>query len=390
MIIAIDLRALSSGNHSGVEVYIEYLLKNILSIDKVNKYILFMSGYKLSEHTLIDYIKKHYANIFFVHAKYPNKLFNLTFSKFRYPKIDLLIHKKTGLQPDIFFVPDIRPAPISKKCKKIITIHDLAYKHFPKFFSLKSKIWYKYINPLKEIKEADHIISISNNTKQDLCETYKVAQNKSTVIYQGVEKSFGNNMDSNYLNKIKNKYELPAKYFLYLATLEPRKNIYNLLKAFTDFQRNNTEYYLLICGKENKKIFQSVKIPSHLNIITTGFIPEEDKPGVFNLARAFIYPSFFEGFGLPLLESMKCKTPIITSNTSSMPEVVIDSALLIDPNSPHSIRAAMELIIKPSVKEQLLKKMNQRIKKFSWQYTAENTLRLFETTFDAEYNPGQK
>lgn len=390
MIIAIDLRALSSGNHSGVEIYIDCLIRNILSTDNSNRYIFFFSGIKLNNNHLIDNLKKRYKNITLVHVKYPNKFLNLALSKFRYPKLDRLIYKKSGLRPDIFFVPDIRPAPVSKKCKKIITVHDLAYKHFPAFFSLKSKIWYKLINPAREIKEASHLISISGYTKQDLCETYKVPGNKSTIIHQGIDEDFGKELEQKYLDNIENKYELPEKYFLYFATLEPRKNLNNLLKAFTVFNKNNSEYHLVICGTENKKIFQSVQIPTLNKIKTTGFVPEEDKAGIFKLASAFIYPSIFEGFGLPLLEAMKCNTPIITSNTSAMPEVVADSALLIDPGSPDSIKEAMEKIILDDVKQSLINKMEEHIKNFSWSKTAIKTIKLFETISHAEYNPEQK
>ncbi len=388
MIIAVDLRALSAGNHSGVEIYINSLIKHLLSIDGQNKYIFYINSFRNTE--VAKEIRVKFPDALIIQTKLPNKLFNLSLAQFRYPKLDRLICKKCKLQPDIFFVPDLRPTPLSKKCKKVITIHDLAYRHFPFFFSLKSRIWYKYINPEREIKEADHLISISNYTKSDLCKTYGIPHEKSTVVQQGIDETFASELNAEYLHRIRSKYNLPQKYFLFFATLEPRKNIHNLLKAFKEFQLNHHEFNLLVCGGSNSRIFKTMDLPNNPGVVTTGFVPEQDKAGIFALAEALIYPSLFEGFGLPLLEAMKCQTPIITSNTSSMPEVVRDSALLVDPKSPDSIKKAMDQITDPLTKEYLRPKMSKRIKLFSWRFTAINTLKVFKTIYHAECNRGRK
>jgi glycosyltransferase involved in cell wall biosynthesis len=369
-IIAVDIRPLIGENTSGVETYILELLNNILVKDKKNTYILYINAYKNCDNILKQFNDK---NVEILHTRNPNKIFNLLLSFLRWPKLDLVIEKKLNKKPDIFFVPDLRPSPISKKTQKITVIHDLAYHHFPKFFSLKTRLWYKIINPQKEIKESSKIIAVSHFTKKDLINTYKIDPSKILVIHEGVNKIID--------NKQKNLQNLPLEYFLFLSTLEPRKNLNMLIKAFSQFKKQNkNDIKLVIAGKENKKIFnhaRSVAECADKDIILTGFVNEKEKASLFTHAKAFIYPSIFEGFGIPLLEAMKHKTPIITSLTSSMPEVAGDAAIFIDPYDQNSLAKAMEEILVLETRKMLKAKMEQQIKKFSWEKCARGTMELF-------------
>lgn len=383
MVIAIDIRPLIGGNTSGVEIYIRQLLEHLLLNNKNNTYILYLNSFKNKKDILKEFqqAQNKNTNIKILHTRIPNKIFNLALSLLRWPKLDSIIQKKLGIKPDIFLIPDLRPAPISKNTKKISVIHDLAYHHFPSFFSLKTRLWYALINPKKEIHESNKLIAVSSFTKKDIANTYKIPSNEITVIHQGI--------NENFPHGTKKLLNIPPEYFLFLSTLEPRKNIKMLIKAFNQFKNeNNSNIKLVIAGKQNKKIFAKIPEIRSNEIILTGFINEEDKASLYTHAKAFIYPSIFEGFGLPLLEAMKCGTPIITSNTSSMPEVVEEAAILIDPHSQSDLAKAMTEILKPETRKTLQTKMEEQIKKFSWEKCARETQKVF-TSLSLEYNHEQ-
>ena len=278
-------------------------------------------------------------------------------------------------------MPDIRPAALGRGVKKILTVHDLSFHHFPKFFSAKSRLWYRILKPKKQIMTSDSIIAVSAFTKNDLVKTYRVPEEKITVTHEGVDEDFCLHISEQMIAHVRSKYRLPEKYFLFLSTIEPRKNIANLVKAFIAFklQNNADNTVLVIAGARNPKIFSEVNHAEHHDIRFTGFIDEKDKAAVIKGARAFLYPSLFEGFGLPLVEAMQCGTPLITSNTSSIPEVIGDAGLLINPQYPEEIAAAMVKILTSEVRSDLHNKMAQQIKKFSWKKCAAETLKIFES-----------
>ena len=372
MTIAIDVRPLMGGNTSGVEIYIRQLLIHLFEMDKKNSYILFLNSRK-NEKALLNVFKGYDVKI--VHTRYPNKLFNVFLTFLRWPKLDKLIEKRCKRKPEVFLVPDLRPTPLSKGTKKITVVHDLAYEHYPQFFSWRTKLWYKLINPRKEIRESTKIIAVSKYTKEDIVQTYKTEDDKISVIHEGVHQDFGRNVTKEKKEQVRKKYHLPKKFFLFLSTLEPRKNIHNLRQAFQQFKEEETnDISLVIAGKANHRIFSRTSHQKNDHTLFPGFIAEEDKATLYSLAEAFIYPSIFEGFGLPLLEAMKSETPIITSNVSSIPEIVQDAALLTNPHKPDEIAHAMKKVLQPEVQKELRKKMSERIKGFSWGKCASKTL----------------
>ncbi len=384
MIIAVDLRALTSNAISGVEVYTINLLNNLLKKDTKNTYVLYVNSFKNSEQIFSHFKNKNYIK---VQTRIPNKIFNLGLSIFRYPKLDNIIKKKTGLTPDIFFIPDLRPAPVTKKTKKIITIHDLSFIHFPQFFSLKTRLWYIYIRPKKEIHEATKLIAVSKYTATDLNKTFKTKPDKITVIYEGANDDLCAGVTAEFTQKVSLKFNLPKKYFLFFATLEPRKNLANLVKAFQHYKKSESGHKLVVCGTMNQNIFNKMVLPRDMDIIYTGFVSEEEKPVLYKKAAALIYPSYFEGFGLPIVEAMKCDTPVITSNISSMPEISGDAALLINPDNYIEISDAMQKIVQPDQRARLIKAMSNRNNLFDWKICSKKTLRLFEAIFPSADNP---
>lgn len=376
MIIAIDLRPLTSDNVSGVETYIENLLKHLFVLDKDSKYILFINSHKDYSQKLKKYEQ---SNVAILQTRIPNKILNILLILFKWPKLDLLIKKKTGEQPDIYFLPDLRPAPLSKNTKKIITIHDLSFHHYPEFFSLKSRIWHKLIKPEIEIGQSAQIIAVSSFTKEDLIKTFSVDKKKITTVYEGVDINLAR------LNTDTTDLKLPEKYFLFLSTLEPRKNIQNLINAYNIYtSKYGHDTKLVIAGSYNQKVFAKTNLRKSDNIIFTGFVNDYQKAYLYKNAVAFIYPSIFEGFGLPLLEAMIFSTPIITSNTSSMPEIVKNSAIKLDPQSAFDLSQALHKIQNSKTRLLLKQKMEERLKDFSWDKCAQETLNVFKKTFHQE------
>lgn len=392
MNIVVDIRPLMEGKISGIETYTINVLQEIFKLDTKNTYILFANGAK----DVMDRLPQLKGdNISIIQTKIPNKILNLSVSLLRYPKLDRLImnylkrHKekvpKTMKEAsiDLFFMPDLRPTALTKKVKKITVVHDLSFKHFPSFFSKKTRLWHKILHPKREIKNSAEIIAVSSFTKHDLIETFGIAEEKITVIHEGVDENFGKKKVKNS-QAITAKYRLPENYFLFLSTIEPRKNIQGMVRGFIIYKRLNRSdnSKLVIAGKKNQKIFSQVMHDDHPDIIFCGFIDEEDKAEIIRGARVFIYPSFFEGFGLPLLEAMKCETPIITSNTSSMPEIAGDAAILINPRFPEEMAYALEKIQDPGRISELKHHMREQVKKFTWKECASKTLDVFAKAFE--------
>lgn len=371
--ILIDLRPLMAGNTSGVEIYIQNLLTEILKNEKQNHYILWWNSHRDVSQNIPHFSNK---NITYIATKIPNKILNLSLSLLRYPKIDKWIGKKINQKIDAVFMPDPRPAPVSQDCRKIITIHDLSFEHYKKTFSYKTQLWHKILRPKKEAHEADQIIAVSQATKWDLSETYQIPANKIKVIYEASNLQTPNSRPQT----IQNKYNLPEKFLLTLSTIEPRKNIDGLLEAFQKLKKEtNLPHKLVIAGKTNESIFAKIKaLPENsAEILFTGFIAEEDKGALYQLATAFVYPSFFEGFGLPLLEAMQVGCPVITSDLSAMPEVVENAAELVNPYDIESIKNGIKKVLEDqNLQAEMKQKGLRRAKKFSWKKCAKETISL--------------
>lgn len=372
MKIAIDLRPLMAGKISGVEVYILSMLEALFEQDWENEYILWYNAFKKVD---TRHFPTHYPNVKLKRSRVPNKLLNLSLSFLRWPKIDKLI----GGKIDLLWVPDPRPAPVSKDCKKIVTFHDLSFEDFKYAFTLKTRLWHKVLRPKKEAEEADRLIAVSEFTKEKLIGEYDIDPEKITVIHEAAGKHLSPLPLPKGFEILQRKYKLPDEYFLCLSTLEPRKNIKGIVDAYLSWQEGNqARVALVLAGKEYPGIFAEAKVKSHPLIQSIGFVDEEDKALLYQHALAFLYPSFYEGFGLPILEAMACGTPVITSDCSAMPEVAGDAAILVNPNDPHELKQAMdELYRDDALRKALTERGLERAAQFSWEKAAEELHLLF-------------
>ncbi|MCX6762282.1 MAG: glycosyltransferase family 1 protein [Candidatus Moranbacteria bacterium] len=275
-------------------------------------------------------------------------------------------------EPQIFF--------FSKKCRVVATFHDLSFERYPNFFPFKTRLWHEYfVNPRKIAQAAEKLIAVSESTKKDLETIYKIDPEKINVVHHGISDDF-NVIDRNdpKLLEIQKKYNLPYKFVLYLGNIEPRKNISSVVAAYKKVVFENPileKNELVLAGNVSPLCREMVEKE---NLKTCGYIKREDRPYIYNLASLFIYPSFFEGFGLPILEAMACGTPVITSNNSSIPEVAGNAAIFVDPNRPSEVAEAMRTIL---TDEKLYAKMKERglaqSQKFSWKKCALESMPAF-------------
>lgn len=373
------------GRRTGVEEYTLGLLEELFKLDKKNKYILFFNSWKNPNFDFGFFSR--FENVKIKRLKIPNKILNLFFWYFNWPKIDKLVG-----DVDLVFMPNIAFGNVSKKTKLIVTIHDLSFERYGEYFSRKRRWWHVFINPRKITKQADKIIAVSSSTKEDLISLYGINQEKIEMIHSASQDKFKiiNRNDKNLI-RVKEKYSLPYKFILFLGTIEPRKNIIGIIKAYNMFcekaQKESNEellkYKLIVAGEKGwsaRETFLEIeKSPFRKNIHVINFVSDNDKEFLYNLASLFIYPSFFEGFGFPPLEAMKCGVPVICSNNSSLPEVVGNGAIMIDPDKPDEIAKSIEeIFFNRELRENLIKKGLENSKKFSWEKTAQKTLGLFE------------
>jgi glycosyltransferase involved in cell wall biosynthesis len=262
----------------------------------------------------------------------------------------------------------------------MLTIHDLFPLINPELSLEGQSSLFENIKP--NLDKIDRIIAVSQSTKNDIMKYLDVHEDKITMIYEGVDEKYKPVEDC---SKIKKKYGVD-KFILFVGTLEPRKNIPNLIKAFAKL--NSTEYKLVITGKKGwkyKSIFntaESLKITD--KTVFTGYVPEDDLPALYSAADLFVYPSLYEGFGIPPLEAMACGTPVITSNRSSLPEVAGNAALLVDPEDTDELAEAMMKVIGDScLRDVMTKRGFEQAKKFSWDQCVRKTIRVYKQIEEA-------
>lgn len=380
MIIGVDIRTLMDARYSGVSEYTLNLIKGILKLDTANEYRLFYNCFG----SCPGLPQFNFENAKPVKYNYPNKILNYLFFKFfNLPKID------RELQTDVFFMPHINFIGLSSAGKSLITVHDLSFLKYPEFFSWRKNFWHQMINVKKLIKRFDLVVAVSENTKRDIVELCGIAESKIRVIYPGLGAEFINiKITGDKLADIKIKYNLPDKYILYLGTIEPRKNVDGIIRAYNQLRiicagrRNELRNYKLIIagakGWKSKKIYQEWGRSEFKDDIKfLGYVDSMDKVHLYNLASVFVYPSFYEGFGFPPLEAMASSAPVITGNVSSLPEVVGEAAVLVDPYNINEIALAMETVLSDeNLRNKLVKRGLEKAAQFSWRKTAEEYLNI--------------
>ncbi|HVY67709.1 MAG TPA: glycosyltransferase family 1 protein [Patescibacteria group bacterium] len=366
MKIAVDLRSLSSGSISGVENYVVNLLEHMLPLDRTNSYVLFSNAW--SERQVGEF---HFMNSQARQTSWPNRLLNLAL------KSGLVRLEQVAGDFDCLFMPNLNQFNLARDKKLVITVHDLSPVVTPEFYDVKRNLWHHFLNYRAAFNRADVLLAVSEYTKRDLVRIYGIPESKIRVVHPGVDRQiFRPDLPLAELRRVRNHYGLPGEFFLFLNTIEPRKNLTGLIRAF---ERLAQPIYLVIAGRPGWKYKQALRLIKNsrksAKIIYAGYLQEKDKPAVIKLAKALVYPSFYEGFGFQPLEAMACGTPVIASQLTSLPEVVGDAGLLINPYSEDGLLEGMRrLLQEPALAAALLTKGLERVRNFSWQRTAELTL----------------
>lgn len=333
MNILIDIRPLLDKPFTGVAQYTLNFLEDLFEKDNENNYFLFYNSFKVKNSDLPSF---NYPNVKIVDFHWPNKIFNFFLCFFKWPKIDKLVEKKIGQEIDEIFLPNFNFYAFSKNKKIILVVHDLSFEIYPHFFNLKQRLWHKLIQPKKFSQRATKIITHSENTKNDLIKFYKIDPTKIEVRKPPISKSFKQPITKNELIRVKDKYKLSDNFILYLGKLEPRKNLKTLIYAFSYIldSKHFSDYNLVIAGSgrqilELKKLAKKLKVGGQIKFL--GYVQEEDKKALYHLAKVFVFPSFYEGYGYPVVEALSCQLPVIISSTSSLTEIESDKIIFINP-----------------------------------------------------------
>lgn len=289
---------------------------------------------------------------------------------------------------DILHVPGFAGPKRKGVFKKVTTVHDLIGMIYPRNLGCVSRFyWQKWLPAC--VKDSDHIIADSENTKNDILRLLRVPEEKVSVIYLAVDSRFKKLEKTPAHKLLLKKYDINNRYILNVGTVEPRKNIFNLIKAFKLFigESHDKDMSLVIAGKKGWDYDRCLANARSLGVMDNmrfcDYVDDKDLPILYNNAEAFVYPSYYEGFGLPVLEALNCGVPVICSNKSSLPEVAGEAALYIEPDDMQSIK---EMLLKSvydnDTRQSLSEKALARVKDFSWKKTADRTIGLYRKVID--------
>lgn len=358
MKIAIDISQIIYG--TGVSVYTRNLVENLIKLYPKVDFILF-GGSLRRKKELDQFIKRHHAlgKTFY----FPPRLMDLIWNSFHFLPVEKLIG-----QVDLIHTSDWTEPP--SKIPKVTTIHDLIPLKYPN--TTTSSIKYAHKKKLAWVKQETKAITVpSQSTKNDLVDLLKFDPDIITVTYEGVE-SFFQPQPPDKIKNIKSKYNLDGDYIFSLGTLEPRKNLNRLFLAFNLIKKIYPNLKLAVGGGKG----WGEKHQKQQDVIYLGFVPYADLPALYSGSLAFIFPSLYEGFGLPVLEAMACGSPVVTSNISSLPEITGKAGILIDPLNINAIAIGIHEAI--SKRTELSEKSLKRAKIFNWEETARLTFSVYQ------------
>lgn len=376
MRIGIDIRHLASANLSGVGYYTLHLIEEMARLAKKDRFILFASG---TSETLQNLPEFPQSNVVVSKKIVPNKLLSAGLKIPAGKTLEDIMSER----PDVWLFPNVNM--IRTRLPYLITAHDLSFDIYPEFFTPKQRLWHAVANVNRLLRDASGILAVSESTKRDVETRYGIPSQRIAVTPLGVRDQFKPKQqpaDKNYLRH----YDIEPEYFLTLSTLEPRKNITSVIEAYDAWREgipsDERAPGLVIAGSAGWKtasISQALIRSTHRDAIKLiGYVEDKHKPALYRNARALFFPSFYEGFGLPTLEAMACGTPVVTSFTGSLPEVVGDAAILVDPYNIADLEQAFMHLTDPLLRKTLSQRGVERAAGFTWRQTAELTLEALQ------------
>jgi len=360
MRIGFDARMIS---HPGIGRYIKNLLNAMLPLNTEHEFLIFGNKGLLATCSLEP------TSGSIVHWDAPI-----------YSIKEQLSNPFNGHGLDIVHIPHFNVPLGINKGKLVVTIHDLIYTKFPEYLPLvKRKVAKFLIN--SAIKRSDTIISVSENTKKDILEISPIAEKKTEVIFEAADPAFKVLCDKGLLDSVRDRYSLPENMILFVGSLKRHKNIERLVDAYNK-AKTRTSCNLVIIGRYHKQDSKILRKIRSSGIIYLGEVPAEDIVAIYNLADLLVFPSLYEGFGLPVLEAFASGVPVAASNASSLPEVVGSAGVLFDPYDTDDICDKIcKIMSDKGLRHDLIEKGQERLKEFSWEKTAEQTLAVYEDCY---------
>ncbi len=368
--IGIDARLFGTAQAAGIGTYTEELIGNILKTDTENQYIAFVTPETAGVFPFYspNLIKKAVP---YKHYTYGEQIF--------YPRI----LQKAKL--DLIHYTNFNTPIWLKGVRSVVTIHDLTLWFYPgrKNKSLLTRWVYRYVIQ-KSCRNAERIIAVSEGTKKDIVKYLGIDPERIDVIYEGVAPRIRYQADPKHIEDIKNKYGITSPFFMYVGQWRAHKNLVRLIRAFAILHRRyNLDYQLVLIGQKDKL---SPEIPATIKqlglqdvVVTTGYVADSVLPNFYSAAEAFVFPSLYEGFGLPPLEAMAQGTPVISSNASVMPEILGEAALYFNPTDVEDIAAKLyQFASSYKLRQELKEKAGIQFKKYSFAKMARETIAVYQ------------
>jgi glycosyltransferase involved in cell wall biosynthesis len=374
--VAIDAHSVGA-KLGGNESYAVNLIEALAQIDSVNNYTLYVTTAEARDR---------------FHQRWPNFKVHTTLPHTPLIRIPLTLSAELRKHPvDVLHVQFT--APPFCPCAVVVSIHDLSFEHLPQTFLRRSRTQLR-LTVRHSARRADKILTLSEHTRGDVIETYKIDPAKVVAIPLAAPAHYGPVSEDKELQRVRHNYGIDGDYVLSVGSIQPRKNLVRLINAYAALKRSQSENRfpkLVIVGKrgwlydETLRALEATGVKE--SIVLTGYVPEPDLPALYSGALCFVYPSYFEGFGLPPLEAMKCGTPVVVGNATSLPEVVGDAGLKVDPFDVSAIAAAIgELISDSELRRELSAKGLKRAELFDWRNTARQTLKVYEQVARKSYH----
>lgn len=366
---------------SGIGNYTKNLIEAAAIQTKHKKFVIF--SFSFFNKSTLPRPFLNIKNINYQYIKYfPGKLYAFLLNNNIAPNINKLLNLKKGL----FIFPNFIKWPTGKKNKSISFIYDLSFIKFPEYADPKT---YRFLksNINRTINESDRIITISNYSKKQIEKYNQNAKGKIDVVNPAIDHDIFYKKSEYEIHKVLKKYGIKNKYILFIGNIEPRKNIIGILNSYNFLKdRIKSEYSLVLAGGggwQNDEIKIKLNDMTNLNIVCPGYIDERDIPALYSGASLFIFPSYYEGWGMPVLEAMACGVPVITSDNSSLPEVAGNAAIMVDADETKKITSSIELVLSNNkIKKEMIIKGYSQAKKFSWEKSA----KIFNNIIDEELN----
>jgi glycosyltransferase involved in cell wall biosynthesis len=293
---------------------------------------------------------------------------------------------------DLFHATHYVIPPLAR-ARAVVTIHDIIHVLYPQFLPNRAALLYARVMIRRALRRADRIITVSYNSKRDLVDYFGIAPARIDVVYNGVAGRFNAGVSRAERDRVAVKYGLPRPYLLFLGGEKPHKNVRNVLRGFAEARRERAlPHALVLAGPmpKNRSRVEALIAALDLSsrVFRPGIVPEEDLPGLFAGADAFLYPTLYEGFGLPVVEAMACGVPVLTSSTSALQEIAGGYAALVDPMDVDAIaRGIADLATNPTRRAELIELGKRRAADFSWDRAAQQTLRVYAETLARNGSP---